>query len=248
MNRLSAIVAEVECRASPVGLPKHMPEAPILILLTPSTASADAGDVVRGPQGDPILLGLSLIQRAALAARRAGYGQVFLLEPDASGSNQGRHCERSEAIQGSVGSPTIPGLLRRHNPSEDGRSDERPMAPRNDGSVRASHAPSRTDLTTPGAAAIANWRDLATVLSSHTEPVIIAPASILAETDWLERLASMRIEPAAWGRIPHRVVMLAAASALEAVDELDRGDGAQDLTAVEGRLPRLFGPPAPPAG
>src|ERR1700722_19074811 len=79
VNRLSAIVAEVECRASPVGLPKHMPEAPILILLTPSTAWADAGDVARGPHGDPILLGLSLIQRAALEARRAGYGQVFLL-------------------------------------------------------------------------------------------------------------------------------------------------------------------------
>jgi 1L-myo-inositol 1-phosphate cytidylyltransferase / CDP-L-myo-inositol myo-inositolphosphotransferase len=225
--------------------PKHMPEAPILILLTPSTAWADAGDVARGPHGDPILLGLRLIQRAALAARRAGYGQVFLLEPDASVSNQGRHCERSEAIQGRVGSPTIPGLLRRHNPAEDGRSDERPMPPRNDGSVRASHAPSGTDLTTPGAAAIANWRDLATVLSSHTEPVIIAPAAVLAETDWLERLASMRIEPAAWGRIPNRIVVLAAASALGAVGELDRDGGARDLGAVEGRLARLFGPSAP---
>jgi 1L-myo-inositol 1-phosphate cytidylyltransferase / CDP-L-myo-inositol myo-inositolphosphotransferase len=227
-----------------------MPEPPILVLLAPSPASADAGDVARGPDGDPIILGLNLIQRAALAARRAGYGQVFLLEPDARGSNQGRHCDprafgtRGEAIQGSVGSPTIPGLLRRPSPSSDGRSHERPTAPRNDGSVRARHAPSGTDLTTPGAAAIANWRDLATVLSSHTEPVIIAPAAILAETDWLERLASTRIEPAAWAAIPKRIVMLAAASVLGAVDELDRDGGAQDQAAVEGRLAERFGSPA----
>ena len=58
-------------------------------------------------------------------------------------------------------------------------------------------------------------------------PLIIAPAAILAETDWLERLASTRIEPAAWGRIPNRIVMLAAASASDAVDELDRDGGAR---------------------
>src|ERR1700683_600216 len=36
-NRLSAFVAEVECWASPTGLPKHMSEAPVLILLAPSS-------------------------------------------------------------------------------------------------------------------------------------------------------------------------------------------------------------------
>jgi 1L-myo-inositol 1-phosphate cytidylyltransferase / CDP-L-myo-inositol myo-inositolphosphotransferase len=160
-----------------------MPLAPILVLLAPSPASRGTAGIPRGPDGNPIILGLSLIQRAALAARRAGYGQVFLL--------------------GAKGP------------------------------------------TPPGAAATADWRDLTALLSSsHTEPVVIAPAAILAEADWLERLASTRIEPAAWGRIPHRIVMLAAASALGAVDELDRGGGAQDLAAVEGRLARLFGPPA----
>jgi phosphatidylglycerophosphate synthase len=160
-----------------------MPEAPILILLALSGASPGTAAMPRGPDGDPIILGLSLIQRAALAARRAGYGQVFLL--------------------GAKG-----------------------PAP-------------------PGAAAIADWRDFAAALpSSHAEPVVIAPAAILAETDWLERLASTRIEPANWGRIPNRIVVLAAASALGAVDELDRDGGAQDLAAVEGRLARLFGPPA----
>jgi 1L-myo-inositol 1-phosphate cytidylyltransferase / CDP-L-myo-inositol myo-inositolphosphotransferase len=160
-----------------------MPEAPVLILLLrPSAASPGAADMPRGPDGDPIILGLSLIERAALAARRAGYGQVFLL----------------------------------------GAKDPAP----------------------PGASAIADWRDLTAALaSSHTKPVLIAPAAILAETDWLERLASTRVEPANWGRIPHRIVVLAAASAREALDELDRG-GAQDLAAVEGRLARLFGPPA----
>jgi phosphatidylglycerophosphate synthase len=160
-----------------------MPDAPILILLAPSNASADAPGVARGPHGDPIILGLSLIQRAALAARRAGFGQVLLL--------------------GAKGAPT------------------------------------------PGAAAIANWRDLAATLSlSHGATLVITPAAILAETDWLERLASTRIEPAAWGRIPHRIVMLAAASAPDTVDELDRDSGAQDLATVEARLARLFGPPA----
>ena len=160
-----------------------MPEAPILILLAPSSASPGTADIPRGPGGDPIILGLSLIQRAALAARRAGYGQVFLLGAEGLHDARGRRHRR---------------LAR-----------------------------SRRSLP-----------------SAHTAPVVIAPAAILAETDWLERLASTRIEPAAWGRIPNRIVMLAAASALEALDELDRGGGAQDLAAVEGRLARLFGPPA----
>jgi 1L-myo-inositol 1-phosphate cytidylyltransferase / CDP-L-myo-inositol myo-inositolphosphotransferase len=159
-----------------------MPEPPILILLAPCVASADASDVERAPEGDPVILGLSLSQRAVLAARRAGYAKVFLLGGNGRGAN--------------------------------------------------------------GTAAVADWRELAATLSSSAAPLIIAPAAILAETDWLERLASTRIEPAAWRRIPKRIVMLAAASALDAVDELDRDGGAQDLAAVEGRLAERFGPPA----
>ena len=162
-----------------------MSEAPILILLAPSAASPEAADVARGPDGDPIILGLSLIQRAALAARRAGYGQVFLLGG-----------KRPRGARGRRASPI------------------------------GATSPRRSSASPAGA-------------------VIIAPAAILAETDWLERLASTRIEPAAWGRIPNRIVMLAAASALDAVDELDQDGGARDLAAVEGRLARLFGPPAP---
>ena len=89
-----------------------------------------------------MILGLSLVQRGALAARRAGYRQTCLL-------------------------------------GEKG-------------------------LSASGAEALANWRDLASLLSlSRTAPVIIARAAMLAETDWLEQLALTRIEPAAWGRIPN---------------------------------------------
>jgi phosphatidylglycerophosphate synthase len=160
-----------------------MPEPPILILLAPPIASPEAANIARGPEGDPVILGLSLIQRTVLAARRADYGQVFLLG----------------------------------------------------GNVRG----------TPGAV-IADWRGLAASFpSSQPAPLIIAPAAILAETDWLERLASTRIEPAAWARIPNRIVVLSAASALEAVDALDMDGGARDLADVQARLARRFGPPAP---
>jgi phosphatidylglycerophosphate synthase len=159
-----------------------MPEPPILVLLAPRVASPEAANLAPGPEGDPIILGLSLSQRAVLAARRAGYGQVFLL--------------------GGKGPPAA------------------------------------------GVGAIADWPSVAATLSSSAAPLIIAPAAILAETDWLERLASTRIEPAAWGRIPNRIALLAAASALDAADELDRDGGEQDLAAVEGRLAERFGPPA----
>jgi 1L-myo-inositol 1-phosphate cytidylyltransferase / CDP-L-myo-inositol myo-inositolphosphotransferase len=103
---------------------------------------------------------------------------------------------------------------------------------------------------TPGIAAVPGWSRLAaTFTSSRTAPLFIASSAILAETDWLERLAEMQIEPAAWATIPNRIVMLAAASAPDALEALDKEGGARDLIAVEGRLARRFGPPAPiPAG
>ena len=167
-----------------------MPEAPILILLAPPVSSLRASNVARGSDSDPVILGLSLIQRAALAARRAGYGQVLLL-----GGNG--------ALLGGNGA-----------------------APR-------------------GVAAIADWRSLAATISSHAGPLIIAPAAILAESDWLERLALARTERAAWAGIPKRIVMLPAGSVVDAVQALDEGGGARDIAAVEGRLTHLFGPPSP---
>jgi hypothetical protein len=85
--------------------------------------------------------------------------------------------------------------------------------------------------------------------SAQTAPLVIASAAILAETDWLERLAEAQIEPAAWAAIPNRIVMIAAASTSGALDALGEKGGAFDLKSVESRLARQFGPPAAvPAG
>ncbi len=144
-----------------------MPEPPVLILL-PSPGPPDPAAIERGPDGDPVVLGLSLVQRTGLAARRAGYGQVLILG----------------------------------------------------------------DMGAAGALPLA-------------APLIIAPAAILAEADWLERIASIPIEPAAWAALPGRILMLPAASAPAAADALNEDGGVRDLAAAESRLARLFGPPAP---
>jgi phosphatidylglycerophosphate synthase len=156
-----------------------MSEPPILILLAPCGAAPEAACSPRAP--GRILLGLGLIQRAVLTARRAAYGQVILL--------------------------------------------------------------GRKGAATPGIHQVADWPRLAaTLASARTAPLILAPAAILAEKDWLEQLASARIAPASWAAIPNRIIMIPAASALDAANALG---GARDLAAVEGRLTDLFGPPAP---
>jgi phosphatidylglycerophosphate synthase len=161
-----------------------MPEPPTLILLAPRTAQGAAARIGRAPDGAPTILGLSLTQRAILAARRAGGAQVLLLGGNA-----------------------------------------RPA---------------------PGPAPVADWRGLAATLAqSPTAPLIVAPAAILAETDWLERAASARLGPAAWAAIPNRIVMISAAWARAAAEALAEDGGAEDLAAVEARLSRTFGPPAP---
>jgi hypothetical protein len=53
---------------------------------------------------------------------------------------------------------------------------------------------------------------------------------ILAESEWLERLAGMQIEPPAWATIPNRIVMLAVASAPDALEALDEGGAALRLS------------------
>jgi phosphatidylglycerophosphate synthase len=162
--------------------PEHsrtaMPAAPALVLL-PSVASLDASDV-QMHDGEPSVLGLTLTQRTVMAARRAGYGQIFFLARDRA-------------------------------------------------------AP-------PGAAAIPDWRSLADALvPSRAMSLIIAPATILSQTDWLERLAATRIEPAAWASIPDRIVVLAATAIPDALAVLHAEGGAHDITAVADRLTRRFG-------
>jgi 1L-myo-inositol 1-phosphate cytidylyltransferase / CDP-L-myo-inositol myo-inositolphosphotransferase len=160
-----------------------MSDAPVLVLLASAPVSPMAADIARGPDGDPVILGLSLIERATLAAHRSGYGQVFL----------------------------VGGRARK----------------------------------TPGMAVLADWRSLAaTLASAYPVSLVIAPAAILAETEWLERLASMRIAPAAWAVIANRIVAVAPASAPNAMDALGADGGARDWADVEGRLARRLGPPA----
>jgi phosphatidylglycerophosphate synthase len=156
-------------------------QAALILVLLPAPAA-------RPQDADPKVLGLSLIRRAVLAARRAGYGRVFLLTGDGA--------------------------------------------------------------ETAGAAAIADWSRLAAIFrSSQTAPTLIAPASILAETDWLERLAEAEIEAAGWTAIPNRIAVIGAAAAPEALVALEAEGGARDFAAAEGRLARRFGAPAAiPAG
>src|SRR5262249_51926513 len=59
-----------------------------------------------------------------------------------------------------------------------------------------------------GATSIADWGALADALRSQGTPLVIAPATILSETDWLKRLAATPIEPAAWGAIPDTIPVL----------------------------------------
>lgn len=157
---------------------------PVLVLL-PATAR-DASDAPTS-RGEPCILGLSLTERAALAARRAGYGAIFLLARDRA-------------------------------------------APR-------------------GATAIADWTAITAALPAQAAALVIAPATIVAEPEWLMRVAAMRIAPARWAAIPNRIAVLAAAVVPDALSFLQADGGAFDMTAVEQRLSQRFGPAAAiPAG
>jgi phosphatidylglycerophosphate synthase len=152
--------------------------APNLVLL-PSAASLDASDA-QVHDGELNILGLGLVRRTVLAARRAGYGRIFFLGPDRA-------------------------------------------------------APS-------GITAIPDWGRLAdTLIPSQKASLVIAPAAILAETGWLERLAATRIEPAPWAAITHRIVVLAATAVPDALAVLHAEGGAHNIAAVQERLTRRFG-------
>src|SRR5262249_4661446 len=129
--------------------------------------------------GEPRILGLSPPQRTVVAARRAGYGQIFFLAQDRA----------------------VP----------------------------------------PGTTTIADWSRLADALPSQAAPLVVAPAMILSETDWLQRLAAMRIEPGVWAAIPNRIAVLAATVVPDALAVLHVDGGAWDMTAVGERLDRRFG-------
>ena len=157
---------------------------PTLVLL-PSTARkmSDAGT----SNSEPCILGLSLIERAALAARRAGYGRTFLL--------------------------------------------------------------ARDQAAPPAVTTGADWNEVAAALSSQAATLVIAPATIVVEPEWLMRLARMPIASAVWATIPDRIAVLADTEVPDALSLLQADSGALDMTAVEQRLGRRFGSPAAvPAG
>jgi len=59
--------------------------APILVLVPTPIASSDAAGFATTPHQDAKILGLGLVQRTVLAARRAGYHRIVLLAPDDAG-------------------------------------------------------------------------------------------------------------------------------------------------------------------
>ena len=159
------------------------PAAPILVLVPAPVTSVRGAGVWPTYDCNPRVLGLGLVRRTAMAARRAGYSQVIFLAPDYAALD--------------------------------------------------------------GIATIPNWSRLAAAFAPfQSAPLLIAPAAILSENDWLERLAGTRIESAAWAAAPHGIVMLAAAATPDALAALDAEGGAYDLRAVQERLTRRFGSPA----
>jgi phosphatidylglycerophosphate synthase len=158
-----------------------------LVLLPTSDVSPCAPNTAPAYDGDPKVLGLGLMRRTVLAARRAGYGQIFFLSRDHA-------------------APT-------------------------------------------GIATIPDWSHLAfTLVPSQTAPLLIAPATILFESDWLDRLAEARIESVAWAAVTHRIVMLTAETIPAALAILNAEGGAYDLPAVQDRLTRRFGAPTAISG
>ncbi|HEU5444134.1 MAG TPA: hypothetical protein VFU70_01085, partial [Pseudolabrys sp.] len=80
-----------------------------------------------------------------------------------------------------------------------------------------------------GITAISNWGTLTDALAQQPGPLIIAHAAILAEPDWLARLTETQTEPARWAAMPHKIILLAAPVAADALAVLDTDKGAYDL-------------------
>jgi phosphatidylglycerophosphate synthase len=105
------------------------------------------------------------------------------------------------------------------------------------------------DANLPGVDSIADWRHLhAALLPGEATSLLIAPTTILAETDWLDRLGRTPIEPVAWVAAAGPIVMLSAVALPEALVALDAEGGARDMAAVQRRLSRRFGSPRPLPG
>jgi phosphatidylglycerophosphate synthase len=103
----------------------------------------------------------------------------------------------------------------------------------------------RDHAAPPGATAIPDWSRLADAVPSQAAALVIVPATILSETDWLKKLAATRIERATWAAIPNRVATLTATLVPDALAVLRADGGAADMRTIEQRLDLRFGPAAP---
>jgi len=156
-------------------------DAAILVLLAAPSGSLGR-QAASGRSADIEILGLGLVARAVLAARRAGFGQTLLIGAAA---------------------------------------------------------------TVPEAVSVSSWAEVAARLSgARPARLAIAPATILAEAQWLEQIGGQAAQPAAWAAASRRLVLLSADKAPQALQTL-AARGAADLPAVEAALKALFGPAEP---
>jgi len=101
-----------------------------------------------------------------------------------------------------------------------------------------------------GAASAPTWGEVAAALANAAPaPLLVAPATILGETEWLERLAAAPQDGAPWAATPGRFVWLGAAATTEALEALVADGEASGFDKAQACLTRRFGPPAalPPA-
>jgi len=94
-------------------------------------------------------------------------------------------------------------------------------------------------------ATVPTWVDVAASLPpGEASPLLVAAANVLAETDWLTRLAEPDAADAAWAAAPGRVVRISGTQAARALSALGE-ESAADLGEVEAVLARCLGPPVP---
>lgn len=102
----------------------------------------------------------------------------------------------------------------------------------------------RDRVAPAGMMAVSSWSGLAAAFAQQSAPLIVASASILAETEWLSLLARTRIEPASWASRLPGVILVGASAVADALAQLDADNAAYDLSTAHDRLARRFGPPA----
>jgi len=94
-----------------------------------------------------------------------------------------------------------------------------------------------------GATTIRDWSALDATLGSNPAMIVIVPAAILSESDWLEHVIAMP-QPRTWALLPNRIAVLGVDAAPDALAALAAGGVACDMAAIAQDLTRSLGPPA----